>query len=77
MIVAGSKIPNAPQNGSLLLFLMHLELRKEVWTKSGHILNLTSFGKANMAGPTNSETEINCIGWSEHKHSYLKVGHGD
>lgn len=30
--------------------------------KSDHILNLTS------SGPTKSETEINHIGWSEHKY---------
>lgn len=38
-----------------------------LWMKRGHILNLTSSGKANIADPTNSEIENNHMGWSEHK----------
>ena len=35
--------------------------------KRGHILSLTSSGEACLVDRTNSETESNHIGWSEHK----------
>lgn len=37
--------------------------------KRGDVLNLTSLGGVNTAGPTNSDTKISHTGWSEHKYS--------
>lgn len=40
-----------------------LKPRALVDEKRGHTLNLTSSGETSIAGPVNSETKINYIGW--------------
>ena len=45
------------------------EISVILWMKKGHIVHLTSSGEACMGGLTNSETESNHIGRSEHKNS--------